>query len=68
MTSKEKANKLVSEFHENVYPNTGVAIEAVKFTVNEILNQYNTGKFDYKILDEDELAYWLEVKEELSKI
>lgn len=36
--------------------------------VNEILNQYSFGKFDFKILDEAEFNYWQEVKQEIDKL
>ena len=36
--------------------------------VDEILNQYESGKFDYKILEEEESNYWQAVKAEFENI
>lgn len=68
MTPKEKAKELVNKYLQ-IYD--GRVIEAKKcalIAIEEILNQYNSGKFDYKILDEEEFYFWQEVKLEIEKL
>ena len=76
MKPKDKAKELVEKMFnvdldcENeamcmLYPH---AVRCALVTVDEILNQYNSGKFDYKILNEEEAEYWQEVKQEIEKI
>jgi hypothetical protein len=76
MTPKEKAKDL---FHKILGKNPnrqdGISIidtihakQCALIAVDEILNQYNSGKFDYKILNEEETDYWNEVKQEIEKL
>ena len=76
MKPKDKAKELVEKMFnvdldcENeamcmLYPH---AVRCALVTVDEILNQYNSGKFDCKILNEEEAEYWQEVKQEIEKL
>jgi hypothetical protein len=73
MTPEEKAIELINKMNnvdlncENesmcmLYPH---ALECALIAVNEIINQYNSGMFDYKILNEEESDYWNKVKQEI---
>ena len=70
MTPEEKAKEIVykmfmcdmdceEEAMAMLYPH---AAQCALIAVNEIINQYNSGRFDYKILNEEESDYWNEVK------
>ena len=67
MEPKEKAKYLVAEMYDANSGN-GNSIKSALICVYEILNQYNKGKFDYKILDEQESEYWKEVDLEIRKL
>ncbi len=65
MTAKEKAKELFDVFYE-VYPNTGVAIESAKASVNEIINCDSC----FKTLEDSKefVSYWYEVQQEINKL
>ena len=72
MSSEDKALEMVNKFSK-LLPCEGMTtgqtpIDCAIIAVDEILNQYNSGKFDYKILDEEESNYWQEVKNEIEKL
>jgi hypothetical protein len=68
MTPKEKAIELVDKFSNEILLTINGGKVAALIAVDEILNQYNSGKFDYKILNEEETDYWEEVKQEIEKL
>ena len=77
MTPKDKANELGNAMYNGSvfdYDKQGHLKEIINakrcalIAVDEILNQYNKGRFDYKIIDEDEEIYWKEVKQEIEKL
>jgi homoaconitase/3-isopropylmalate dehydratase large subunit len=82
MKAKEKAKELVDKYLDlENYNNLnldlfcdecGMSNEAAKqcalIAVDEIINQYNSGRFDYKTMPQSEVEYWQEVKQELEKL
>ena len=71
MSPKEKAKELYNKY-EFVYIQNYTSKYEVKqcalIAVDEILNQYSDGGFNYKILDEEESAYWENVKHEIERL
>jgi hypothetical protein len=72
MTPKEKAKELVDKMWIYALPNANGswvnAKQCALIAVDLILNQYNTGMFDFKILSDEEVEYWQEVKQEIKKL
>lgn len=77
MTAKERAKYLFEnylilfpEFYNDLEfgYNEVKAKQCALILVNEIIKQYSSGKFDYKVLDEEELEYWEEVKKEIENL
>ena len=75
--ANEKAKELFYEYcyairteetDSGYFTNVIYAKVCAILAVDEILNQYNSGKFDYKMLNEQEKDYWEEVKIELEKL
>ena len=71
MSPKEKAKELYNKY-EFVYIQNYTSKYEVKqcalITVDEILNQYSDGGFNYKILNEEESNYWESVKHEIERL
>jgi hypothetical protein len=77
MTTKDRAKYLFEnylilfpEFYNDLEfgYNEVKAKQCALILVNEIIKQYSSGKFDYKVLDKEELEYWQEVKIEIEKL
>ena len=71
MTPTEKARELYKTFEFVEIPNytSKHEVKECAFRVaEEILNQYNTGIFSYKILDEEEVRFWEQVKKEIRQL
>ena len=73
MTPKEKAIELINKMNnvdlncanESMCMLYSHALKCALIAVDEIINQYNSGMFDYKILNKEESDYWNEVKTEI---
>jgi len=68
MTPKEKAIDLIYKYDFTSCMSEEQVKQCALICVDEILNQYNNCKFDYKILYEQESEYWQEVKTEINKL
>lgn len=68
MTPKEKAFNLYFSFIRDIIADKEKAKKCAIKVCNEIINQYNFGKFDYKILDDAESEYWQKVKTEIERL
>ena len=78
MTPKEKALSLcqhfgsTTKFAEDCNQGKTLPLRVAKLCamifVDGVLTQYKTGKFDYKILDEEESIYWENVKNEIESL
>ena len=80
MTAQEKAKELFDKCYYKIEDATAGLFEndvdyltarrkaatwCSLIAVDEILNQYEKGKFDYKILCEEESIYWTAVRAEI---
>ena len=68
MTAEDKAKELVRKYWDLGMIDIPKAQKCELIAVDLILNQYNTGMFDFKILSDEEVEYWQEVKQEIEKL
>lgn len=74
MTPKEKAEELLDEMFNQIFPSYGadkIAKECALIAVNEVVDQWivvDTYIGDGQGLINPNLKYWLEVKQELEKL
>ena len=78
MTPKEKSLSLcqqfgsTTKFAEDCNEGKTLPLRVAKLCamifVDGVLNQYERGKFDYKILNEEESIYWKAVRAEIERL